>query len=93
VASVKTVERQIGNLEGFDVRFYHPDGSDVRSDKGNIPSYSFARAAKGSMNVSSWRDQRFKQSYPGFDCEILDADGNTCHGAMLLSTVRDTYTE
>ncbi|HTW65856.1 MAG TPA: hypothetical protein VME17_14620 [Bryobacteraceae bacterium] len=93
MASVKTVERQIGNLEGFDVRFYHPDGSDVRSDKGNIPSYSFARAAKGSMNVSSWRDQRFKQSYPGFDCEILDADGNTCHGAMLLSTVRDTYTE
>ena len=93
MASVKTVERQMGNLEGFDVRFYHPDGTDVRSDKGNVPSYSFERAAKGNLNVSSWRDQRFKRSYPGFDCEVLDAQGNPCHGATLLSTVRETYTE
>ena len=93
MASVRTIERQIGNLEGFDVRFCHPDGADVRSDKSNIPSYTFERAAKGTMNVSAWRDQRFKQVYAGFECEVLDAQGNACHGATLLSTVRDTYTE
>lgn len=93
MASVKTVERQIGNLEGFDVRFCHPDGTDVRSDRDNIPSYPFERAAKGTMNVSAWRDQRFKQTYPGFECEVLDASGDACHGAMLLSNVRDSYTE
>jgi hypothetical protein len=91
--SVKTVERKIGNLEGFDVRFYHPDGTDVRSDKSNIPSYSFEKAAKGTINVSAWRKQRFKQSYPGFECEVLDAQGNKCNGRTLLSTVRETYTE
>ena len=94
MASVKTVERQVGNLEGFDVRFCHPDGSDVRSDKTNIPLYRrFERAAKGTMSVSAWRDQRFKQPDPGFECEVLDANGDTCHGATLLSNVRDSYTE
>lgn len=93
MASIKTVERQIGNIEGFDVRFCHADGRDVRSDKTNIPGYSFQRAAKGAMNVSTWREQRFKQLYPGFECDVLDADGSDCHGATLLSTVRDSYTE
>lgn len=93
MASIKTVERQIGNLEGFDIRFIHPDGRDVRSDKTNIPGYSYQKAAKGNMNVATWRDQRFKQLYPGFECEVLDAGSEVVHGAMLLSTVRDSYTE
>jgi len=94
MASIKTVERQIGNLEGFDVRFCYPNnGGDVRSDKANIPSYPFARSARGAINVKTWKDQRFSQTYPGFNYQVLDANGNDCHGAMLLSTVRDSYTE
>jgi hypothetical protein len=91
MASIKTVERKIGNTEGLDVRFRHPDGRDVRSDMANIPNYPFERAARGSINVSSWKEQRFRSSFPGFDCEVLDSSGNDCHGATLLSNVRETY--
>lgn len=93
MASIKNVERQIGNLEGFDVRFCHLDGRDVRSDKANISRFGYEKAAKGSMTVSGWKDLRFANTYPGFDCEVLDGNGDACHGAMLLSNVRDTYTE
>jgi hypothetical protein len=93
--SVKTVERQIGNLEGFDVRFLHGDGRDVRSDLGGVPSYSasFERAAKDSMTVSDWKTGRFRAAYAGYDCEVLDASGKPVHGASLLSSVRATYRE
>jgi hypothetical protein len=93
VASIKTIERSIGNLEGFDVRFRHPDGSDVRGDKANIPRYDFERMARGSMTVAAWKDQRFRRSYAGFEVDVLDSNGEECHGGNLLSTVRETYTE
>jgi hypothetical protein len=93
VASIKTVERNIGNLEGFDVRFCHIDGSDVRSDKTKIPAYTFERAARGAMTVAAWKDQRFERIYPGYKVDILDSNGEECHGATLLSNVRDSYTE
>lgn len=93
--SVKTVERQIGNLEGFDVRLLHRDGRDVRSDMDGLPGYSarFERAAKDSMTVADWKDGRFRTVYPGYDCEVLDADGKPVHGTSLLSSVRATYRE
>ena len=37
MASVKTVERQIGELEGFDVVIRHRSGRDARSDGTGIP--------------------------------------------------------
>lgn len=89
--SIKFVERQIGNLEGFDVQFLHLNGRDVRSDRLKIPSYQFERAAKGSMTVSEWVQGRFLSAYPGFECEVLDSDGQPCHGNTQLSSVRDSY--
>ena len=29
--------------------------------------------------------------YPGFEVEVLKADGTVAHGRMLLTTVRDSY--
>jgi len=93
MASIRTVERQIGHLEHFDVCFLHLDGKDVRSDMHGLPTYNaFHKAAKGTMTVSEWREQRFKKCYPGFNCDVLNAKGQVCHGGYLLSTVRDTYT-
>lgn len=91
--SIKFVERQIGNLEGFDVQFLHLDGRDVRSDRSKIPSYRFERAAKSSMTVAEWKEGRFLGGYPGFDCEVLDADGQPSHGNTQLSSVRESYYE
>jgi hypothetical protein len=93
MASVKTVERQIGNLEGFDVALLHRDGRDVRSDLAGLPGYPFERAAKDSMTIADWKVKRFKPSYPGYECTVLDADGRCMNGNSLLETVRDTYRE
>ncbi len=91
MATLKTVERNIGNLEGFDVVIKHPNGRDVRSDKADLPTYSFQKGAKGSMTVSQWQKKRFKQTYPGFRCDVLDAKGKKATGNTLLSKVRESY--
>ena len=97
VASVKTVERQIGNLEGFDVVVRHPDGRDARSDLGSgggrtLPPYNrFALAAKGTLTVAQWKKVRFSQVYSNWDCDVLDGAGAAVSGGTLLRTVRESY--
>ena len=93
MASVKTVERQIGSLEGFDVAICHRDGRDVRSDRTGLPGYMFEKAAKGAWTVAQWKESRFFEGYSGWDVDVLDADGRSCNGNMLLGTVRETYYE
>ena len=78
--SVRTVERNIGNLEGFDVTMRDKDGKDMRSDKNGLPSFSFERGAKGDMTVSEWKEKRFKQTYPGYECDVLNGDGEAVAG-------------
>lgn len=93
MALVRTAERQIRLLEGFDVRFLHLDGKDVRSDRSGIPAYPYERGAKSRWRVSTWKKSRFSQAYPGFDCDVLDGDGYPVHGGRILSSVRYTYFE
>lgn len=93
MARVKNVEKRIWDLEGFAVRILWPDGRDVRGDKTGMPTYPYDRAAKNSMSVASWRELRFHHAFPGFDVEVVDADGTAAHGNTLLSSVRDSYLE
>jgi len=89
---VKRVEKQIWDLEGFAVTIRYEDGRDVRGDRKGLPSYNrLERAAKNSMTVTQWKDQRFKDRYPDFDVDVLDGDGEAVHGGTLLGTVRDSY--
>lgn len=90
---VRTVERQMRELEGFDVKFLRSNGQDVRGDLKGIPQYPFMRALKGSKTVSAWKRQRFSQRYPGFDCVVLDVDGRPVYGMTKLTNLRDTYLE
>ena len=91
MATVRSVERQIKRLEGFSVRFLHPDGHDVRGDRSNMPGYDYRRMGPGSFRVSQWIARRFRPKYPGFGVEVLKADGSKAHGNTRLSSVRDTY--
>lgn len=88
---ISVVETRIQKIEGFRVRILHPNGADVRGDKTGIKQYPYERALRNAANVRSWRDGRFGQTYPGFDVEVLDAEGNRAQGNKLLATVRDTY--
>jgi hypothetical protein len=93
MASVKTVERQIGNCEGFDVAICHRDGRDVRSDRTGLPGYTFEKASKGTWTVAQWKESRFYPEYSGWEVDVLDADGETVKGNTLLGNVRETYYE
>ncbi len=89
--TIERVERQVRRIEGFGIRFLWPSRIDVRGDKQNIPSYPFERAAKNDQTIEQWKASRFRPSYPGFDVEVLTADGVAAQGNTRLYTVRDTY--
>ena len=94
--TVNFVERKIRSIEGFDVRIRHSGpgrepGKDVRGDRTDAPSYTFARAAPGERTVAWWIEHRFTPLYPGWTVEVLDAGGVPLHGATHLSTVRASY--
>ena len=84
-----TVANEIAAVEGFDVVFTYPDGSDP-SDR-RIPEYPYQRAAKGTFTVSKWRNARIAATYDGFHVDVLDPNGEPVHGKTLLSNLRQRY--
>ena len=90
---VKNVEKKIWDVEGFDVRVTDRDGKDLRGDMKGLPQYNFDRMAKNSLTVETWKTNRFRPSYPGFDVEVINGDGEGVPGNTLLSNVRDTYAD
>jgi hypothetical protein len=93
MATIKRVENQICQVEDFDVIFVTEDGRDVRGDRTGIPGYSnkFENRAPGRMTVEGWKERRFRTLYPGFEAEVLLADGTHARGNTLLDSVRASY--
>jgi type I restriction enzyme M protein len=89
--SVRQVEKRIEEVEGLQVRFLSPDGTDP--SRRRVDDYRYVNAANKALTVAKWRKSRFTRSYEDFGVEVLDGDGNPVHGKTLLSTVRDTYYE
>ena len=87
------MELRISQIEGFRVAVQHLHGANVRSDRAGLPAWPYERAAKDSWTVDKWKRERFALRYPGFNVEVLDADGNAVAGQTRLETVRDTYAE
>jgi hypothetical protein len=91
MATVGAVERRIYHVEGFPVTIRHLDGRNVRDDRTRMPQYRFRRAAADGSNVAAWKKGRFQPTYPGFDVDVLGADGRRVHGATLLGTLRREF--
>ena len=90
---VDRIEKQIGDYEGFEIRFLHPDGQDVRGDLNlRVPPYSYSRRATTGMTVTDWIRIRFGSRYPGYGVKVLLGDGSVAHGRTILGTVRKSYT-
>ncbi|MBX3313768.1 MAG: SAM-dependent DNA methyltransferase [Actinobacteria bacterium] len=88
--SVSTVAAEIGEIEGFFIRFV--DGDEDVSRR-RVEDYPYQRAARGSWTVAKWREQRFLASYPDFQVEVLRTDGSVAHGKTLLDTLRAEWAE
>ncbi|MBV9288594.1 MAG: hypothetical protein JO288_12370 [Hyphomicrobiales bacterium] len=93
MTTVATRERQIGDLEGFDIVIKDArTGIDLNPrDNGRVGPYPYAKSLKGAKTVADWRRDRFEAAYPGLTCDVLDADGNIVAAQTHLRTVRETY--
>lgn len=92
--SVQRVEREIRLFEGFDVVIRHGrDRRDVRGDRGRVPGYAgkYERRARDRFTVADWKRARFQKHYPGFDVDVLDADGRPASGRARLGKLRERY--
>ena len=90
--TVQNIERKIGEIEHFDVLF-RQNGADVRGDKFLQKQYSGIKASSGNRTVSDWVRTRFSVDFPGFEVDVLFANGEKARGNTLLSTVRASYEE
>lgn len=93
---VAFVERKIASVEGFEVRIHfagpaNTRGRDVRSDKDDLPTYSYRRMMKGDATVADWVQTRFNATYAGYSVAVLDGSGVEVHGRTKLSNLRATY--
>lgn len=89
--TARQLERDIERFEGFPVRIRHGrDRRDVRSDKKNLPGYAarWERIARNAHTVADWRRLRFDPNFPGFEVDVLRADGRVAHGRMSLKNLR-----
>lgn len=86
---VSYIEKTVWDIEGFQIKITQ-NGVDVRGDKVLPRQYIAGRMSKNSFTVSDWK-AKFQSQFPGFDVDVLDADGDAVRGNTLLSTVRDTY--
>ena len=91
VPSLSWVENQIARVEGFEVRFLHPTGRDVRGDMHDVAAYPFERKLSGDRTVAEWITLRFRERYRGFNVEAMHRDHTPAHGNTLLETLRSEY--
>jgi hypothetical protein len=92
MAKIKNIEKGIRKVECFDVCILTSDGRDVRGDLSGVPQYyTYEKAAKNDMTVESWKAMRSRPTYPGFDVDVIDGNGESVLGNTKLDTVRDSY--
>ncbi len=93
MTTIATRMRALADLEDFDVEVIDKNGNVVDPKTNGFGKFDYDRRAKGSMTVAEWKEKRFADSYPGYDCRVLNADGTEARGNTKLENVRATYEE
>jgi hypothetical protein len=91
VANIKKVETEIRALEGFDVVIRQGKDRSARSEKLTSYAPQYDRAARNRFTVADWKRARFEPNYPGFDVDVLRADGRPATPKTLLQKLRAEY--
>jgi hypothetical protein len=85
VPSIKNIEKDIHELEGFEVRI------SSSSTKRNLPEYDYGRAARAAFTVADWKRARFERNYPELKIEVLRGDGKVATNTLTLAKIRAGY--
>lgn len=92
VFTVQDFEKQVRDLEGFDIRIRHErDARDVRGDKEFTVSYSYVRAAKSDWSVAKFLQVRITPFIGGYSVEVVDPAGRRVNGRTKLRNLRIMY--
>ena len=83
--SIKNIEKDIHELEGFEVRITSS------STRRNLPDYDYGRAARAAFTVADWQRARFERNYPDLKIEVLRADGKVATNSLTLAKIRAGY--
>ena len=83
--SIKNIEKDIHELEGFEVRI------SSSSTKRNLPEYDYGRAARAAFTFADWKRARFERNYPELKIEVLRGDGKVATNTLTLAKIRAGY--
>lgn len=84
MTKLSTRQKEIEQLEGFKIQIFDGKGQLVDPDTQGLPQYLYQRKAAGTMTVVEWKASRFSTSYPGYTCDVLEANGEVAHGNFKL---------
>lgn len=89
---VRTRARLIRRVEDFRIEVLTRKGRAVNPKRNGVLSgrWPYEKASKDSMTVMEFR-LKFRDAYPGYDCNVLTRNRVPARGNMLLRTVRATY--
>lgn len=89
MATLKQLEEQIFQKEGFRVRF-----TPLNEKTKTYPAYEFEVMASNKWKLSDWRMERLEAYVPLMrSVEVFRGDGKLSKTDMRLGNLRDTYFE
>ena len=91
MANIKKLESEIRTLEGFAVAIRQGKDNSAKSAKLSSYAAQYDRAARNRFSVADWKRARFESNYPGFDVDVLRADGRPATPKTLLEKLRADY--
>lgn len=91
MANIKKVESEIRALEGFDVVIRQGKDRSAKSEKLSSYASQYDRAARNRFTVADWKRARFETNYPGFEVDVLRADGRPATPKTLIEKLRAEY--
>ena len=83
--TVREFEQKVQRREHITIRVRAPANTPVGE-------YDFARQAAGSSRVSEWLANRITPRLREHEVSVIGGDYQEPHGAMLLQTLRQSYT-
>lgn len=90
MATMGELEKQIFDIEGFNVRFSR-DGRKVRSDCGGFNDYSYKNAAYDNWTAKKWINTRAIDYVQNYEIEVLEFNGTVAANNRTLKKLRESY--
>jgi hypothetical protein len=90
--NIERLQAEIAEFEGFAVKI-RPAKDGASPTKSNLKSYAnnFQRIARKSFSVEDWKRRRFRDTYPGYEVDVLLKNGTIAPTKAKISKIRNTY--